>query len=188
VRRAMAITAALLVAGAGSVITGAAAKASTTPSWSRAFQSSNTGTFQSVDPISKSDIWAAAFLYSGNKTVYKPYVVRYNGSTWNTVTIPGASAVSTTSVQSTSASDVWVFGMTANKQDTTAYTAFHWNGSTWRHIPVPALTDLQGTVVLGPSNVWAFGGAGHHRHFGRDAMDCDANGELCMRIACIIHH
>ena len=159
-KRAMAVTTALLVAGVGSVVTGTAAKASTTSGWSRVFQSGNTGLFQSIDPISKSNIWAAATLFSGNNTVYKPYVVRYNGSTWNTVTIPGATGVSTTTVQSTSASDVWVFGMTSNKQDIAAYTAFHWNGSTWRRISVPALTDLQGTVVLGPSNVWAFGGSG----------------------------
>jgi hypothetical protein len=160
-KRAMAVTAALLMAGAGSVATGAtAANASTAPSWSRLFQSGDTGLFQSVDPISKSNIWAAATLMSGDKTSYKPYVVRYNGSTWSTVTIPGATGVSTTSMQSTSASDVWVFGMTSNKQDIAAYTAFHWNGSTWRRISVPALTDLQGTVVHSASNVWAFGGSG----------------------------
>ena len=162
-KRAIAVTAALLMAGAGSVVTGAAAanaSTSTAPVWSRVFQSSDTGFFQSIDPISKSNILAAASLFSGDNTVYKPYVVRYNGSKWSTVTIPGAAGVSTTRVQSTSASDVWVFGMTSNKQHISAYTAFHWNGSTWRRIPVPALTDLQGTVVLGPSNVWAFGGSG----------------------------
>jgi hypothetical protein len=158
-KRAMAVTAALLVAGAGPVITGPAAQASITPGWSQVFQSGNTGFFASIDPISQSNIWAAATLFSGNNTVYKPYVVRYNGSTWNQVTIPGA-AISSTTVQSTSASDVWVFGLTYNKQDVAADAAYQWNGSSWRRIPVPSETYLQGTVVLGPSNVWAFGGSG----------------------------
>jgi hypothetical protein len=134
VKRAMAVAAALLMAGAGSAVTGTAAKASTAPGWSRVFQSGKTGLIQSIDPISKSNIWAAATLFSGSKTVYQPYVVRYNGSTWRRVTIPGA-AISSTTVQSTSARDVWVFGLTHNKQNVAADAAYRWNGSRWRRIP-----------------------------------------------------
>jgi hypothetical protein len=159
-KRAMAVTAALLVAGASLVVTGAAAKASTAPGWNLVFQSGKRGLFTSIDPISKSNIWAAAELFSGkDNRVYKPFVERYNGRTWNQVTIPGA-AISSTTVQSTSAHDVWVFGLKHNKQDVAADAAYRWNGSSWRRIPVPAETYLQGTVVLGPSSVWAFGGSG----------------------------
>lgn len=157
-KRVMAAAAAVVAAGAAAVVP-VAAHASTAPGWNRVFQAGTTGYFASVDPISASNIWAAAALFSGNNTVYKPYVVRYNGSTWNQVTIPGA-ALSTTSVQSTSASNVWVFGLVYNKQDIASSAAYRWNGSSWRRISVPAETYLQGTVVLGPSNVWAFGGSG----------------------------
>jgi hypothetical protein len=160
VKRAMAVAAALLVAGAGPAVTGTAARASTAPGWNRVFQSGKRGLFASIDPISKNNIWAAATLFrSGLNRIYQPYVVRYNGSTWQQVRIPGA-AISTTTVQSTSARDVWVFGLTHNKQNVTADAAYRWNGSRWRRIPVPAQTYLQGTAVLGRSNVWAFGGSG----------------------------
>ena len=158
-KKAMAAAAAVAAAGAAAVVPGAA-HAGTTPGWTRIYQGGSTGFVSSIDPISASNIWEATDLTSGGTTTYKPDVLRYNGSTWSTVSIPGAAGISTTTVQSTWRNNVWVFGVFNNKQGITSSAAFRYNGTSWTRIWVPAETYLQGTVVLGPWNVWAFGGSG----------------------------
>lgn len=163
-KRRMTAKAAALAAAAGITLAAAlaapgTARASTDPSWNLALQSRDSGLFASIAAISKTNVWAVGDLWQGSKTVYKPYIERFNGSRWTSVTIPGARMTSGT-VQATSASDVWVFGLTPNAQNVSASGAYRWDGKRWHKIPVPALTYLQGTVVLGPSNVWAFGGSG----------------------------
>lgn len=155
-KKALAAAAAVVAAGAAAIVPGAA-HASTAPGWNRIFQGPSTGYVSSVDPISATNIWEASVLTSGDKTLYQPDVLHYNGSTWSKVTIPGA-AISSTRVQSTGKNNVWVFG----GRDTSGVesdAAYRWNGSAWTRISVPARTYLQGTVVLGPWNVWAFGGS-----------------------------
>lgn len=98
-------------------------------------------------------------LFHGNNTVYSPYIERFNGTNWKEVGIPG-SKLSTYSVQATSASNVWVFGLSLESKDTAGTAAYRWDGARWHKIPVPAQTFLEGSVVLGPSNVWAFGDSG----------------------------
>lgn len=158
-KKAMAAAAAVVAAAAAAIVPGAA-HASTAPVWNRIFQGGSTGFVSSADPISASNIWEATDLTSGGTTTYKPDVLHYNGSTWSTVTIPGAAGIDTTSVQSTWKNNVWVFGEFNTKQGITSSAAFRYNGSAWTRISVPAQTYLQGTVVLGPWNVWAFGGSG----------------------------
>lgn len=162
-RRRMAAAAVALAAGVGmaamvSVAARGAPKPSTTAGWNLVFQSRRSGIFQSVAAVSKTNVWAGPYLFEGSRTVYGPYVWHFNGSTWKAVTIPGA-RMNSDSVQATSASDVWVFGLTPNSMDVAASAAFRWNGRHWHKVPVPAYTFLQGTVVLSPSNVWAFGGS-----------------------------
>jgi hypothetical protein len=98
-------------------------------------------------------------LRQGNNTVYSPYIERFNGTSWKEVTIPG-SRLSTYSVHASSASNVWVFGLTPEPKNLAQTAAYRWDGARWHKIPVPAMTYLQGSVVLGPSNVWAFGDSG----------------------------
>ena len=162
-KRRMSVTAVALAAGAGlaaavSLAVPGTARASAHAGWNLIFQSRKSGTFQSIAAISKTNVWAGALLTQGTETVYGPYIWHFDGSTWKTVTIPGARMTSDT-VQATSASDVWVFGRTANSKHLAASAAYRWDGRHWRKVSVPAYTFLQGTVVLGPSNVWAFGGS-----------------------------
>lgn len=159
----MAVAAAVLVAGIGmagtaSVAAPGTARASTPAGWNLVFQSPKSGIFQSIAAVSKTNMWAGAYLFRGAKAVYGPYVWHFNGSTWKAVAIPRASMTSDT-VQATSASDVWVFGLTRNSKNVAASAAYRWDGRHWHKVPVPAYTYLQGAVVLSPSNVWAFGGS-----------------------------
>ena len=164
-KRRMAVAAAALAAGIGmTVAAGVAAPvtamASTPAVWNRIFQSRESGTFTNVAAVSKSDVWASGFHLNANgQLTDQPYILRFNGTTWKSVTIPGARMTQST-VQATSASDVWVFGLIPNPMDVAESTAYRWDGARWHKIPVPAQTYLQGTVVLGPSNVWAFGDSG----------------------------
>lgn len=162
-KRRMAVTAVALAAGIG--LAGAAgvsapgtARASTPAGWKLIFQSPRSGFFRSIAAISKTNVWAVADITRGAKTVYRPYIRHFNGSTWNAVTIPGA-VMTSDRVQATSASDVWVFGLTPNPRNLAASAAYRWDGRHWHKVPVPADTYLQGSVVLSPSNVWAFGGS-----------------------------
>lgn len=162
-KRRMAITAAALAAGVGMAVAASAAapgtaRASTSAGWNLIFQSRQSGIFQSIAAVSKTNVWAVGDLTQGGKTVYRPLIRHFDGSTWKAVTIPGASMTSDR-VQAMSATDVWVFGLTPNSQDVAASAAYRWDGGHWHKVPIPAYTYLQGTVVLSPSNVWAFGGS-----------------------------
>ena len=160
-KRRMAAAAAVLagvaaVAGAAAPVT---ARASTALTWNRVFQASSTGTFFSIAAVSERNVWAVGELTRGGSTVYKPFIRHFNGTAWTPLTIPGA-AMTGERVQATSAGDVWVFGQTKNSANIAASAAYRWDGAHWHKIPVPAYTYLQGTVVLGPSSVWAFGSSG----------------------------
>src|SRR5215469_12809168 len=153
-----ALAAGVSLAGAASVAAPGTAGASTSPSWKLVFQAHPSGYFGSIAAISKTDVWAVADLFRRGKTLYKPYIWHFNGSTWNAVTIPGATMTSNT-VQASSANNVWVIGLTPNSRNLATSAAYRWDGRHWHKIPIPAYTYLQGTVVLSPSNVWAFGGS-----------------------------
>lgn len=162
-KRRIAATAAALAVGAGvvgaaAVATPGPAKASASSGWNRIVQTRDSGSFQSIAAVSKSNVWVAGIRTQGSKTVYKPYLRHFNGSTWKAVTIPGA-AMTSDRVQATSPGNVWVFGLVPNSRHIAASAAYRWDGARWHKIPVPAYTYLQGDVVLSPSNVWAFGGS-----------------------------
>jgi hypothetical protein len=155
---AAALAAGAGMAGAAGMAAPETAKASSPPVWNLIFQPHNSGYFASIAAISRTDVWAVADIFQRGKVVYKPYIRRFNGSTWTAVTIPGARMTSN-AVQATSASDIWVFGLTPNSQNLASSAAYRWDGRVWHKVPVPRDTYLQGTVVLSASNVWAFGGS-----------------------------
>lgn len=164
-KRWMAAAAAVLAGALGVTwATGAAgpgqARAADATGWTRVFQSPSSGAFFSIAAISKSNVWAVGDEFTkGGSTIYKPFIRHFNGRAWTPLTIPGA-AMTSERVQATSGADVWVFGLTKNPQHVAASAAYRWDGAHWHKIPVPAYTYLQGTVVLGPSSVWAFGSSG----------------------------
>ena len=158
-KRWMAATAAVLAGALGLTAPGTARAAAAT-GWVRIFQSPGSGFFGSIAALGKSNVWAAGEEFTpGGSTVYKPFIRHFNGSAWTPVTIPGA-AMTSDRVQATSGRDVWVFGLTKNQENIAASAAYRWDGAHWHKIPLAAYTYLQGTVVLGPSSVWAFGSSG----------------------------
>lgn len=114
--RAAALAAGVAMAGAASLAGPGTAKASTALSRNLVFQSPKAGGILSIAAISKTNVWAVGQLNRGANIIYEPCIQHFNGSTWKTVTIPGARMTSD-DVQATSASDVWVFGQARNPQN-----------------------------------------------------------------------
>lgn len=126
-------------------------------SWSRVLQVNRAGSFTQIAAISKASVWAVGDLWdSQGNAIYRPLIRHYaGGEGWSTVTIPGAPRFSSDQVTASSPKDVWVVGLMPG---TVAHSmAYRFDGSRWHKIPVPAKTYLQGTLALGPDNVWAFG-------------------------------
>ena len=162
-KRRMGVTAAVLAGVAGVAIAAGVAgpgtaAAGTVPSWTRMFESPTSGAFLSIAAISKTNVWTVGEHYQGSQTVYKPFVEHFNGNDWKPVKFPNV-AMTTDRVQATSATNVWVFGYGKNPQSVAQSVVYRWDGKQWHRVPVPANTSMQGSVVLGPKNVWAFGGS-----------------------------
>jgi len=156
--RVAAAVAALTMAGL--LATPATAWASVPGGWNRVFQARTQGSIASIAAISKNDSWAAGLIFAGNGAIrYQPFVRHYDGSGWKVVTIPGA-RFSSQWVAASSATNVWVFGLTPNPQDIASSTAYRYDGSHWHKVAVPRFTVLEDPVVLSPANVWAVGPAG----------------------------
>jgi|GEM_PF-1134893 len=86
-----------------------------------------------VAVVSASDVWAVGQGQVGAQVI--PFVIRWNGSQWNTVTTPSppdTRAVNLYGVTVVSASDIWVVGSYfALSQGYERTLAMRWNGSNW---------------------------------------------------------
>jgi hypothetical protein len=76
-----------------------------------------------------------------------------NGSTWTHVPFPSKSSEQVTAAAASSAGNVWAFTGTVFSGGS---RALHWNGSAWS-VAGSLPRAVGSAVVLGPSNVWAFG-------------------------------
>jgi hypothetical protein len=116
--------------------------------------------------ISPSDVWAFGTKPgSGSGLGYgPPWAIRYNGHSWQSVSMPGVA----TSVSTVSASDIWALGPSAatagNDGAEQVPLAMHWNGKSWRSLTLPAPAPVNGfawhadsIVALSASDVWAAG-------------------------------
>ena len=152
------IAAAVGLAAAGGIVTPGAAQASSN-AWYQVYQAGVSGSFNQAAAISTNNIWAVGDTYTtAGKTIYRPFIRHFNGSSWQAVTIPGSSGSTAEWVSASAASNVWVGGLNNGSVATTV--VYRWNGARWAKIPVPARTGLQGVTVLAPNNVWAYGGSG----------------------------
>jgi hypothetical protein len=132
----------------------AGAGASNTGGWNLFYQAHVSGFFTDVAAISKTDAWAVAVLFNSHGIVLQPFVRQWNGRSWNAVTIPGASGFESDWVAASSATNVWVMGVTSSDNLTKAY---RYDGSRWHAVPVPTQTVLSDPVVFGSNDVWALG-------------------------------
>jgi hypothetical protein len=147
----------VLAASAGLAAAGPASASSS--SWYQTYQVHRSGSFFDVAAISNANVWAVGQVWdSKGDTIYQPLIRHFDGSGWQTVTIPGSPKFETDQVTASAADNVWVIGLTPNS---VAHSmAYRYDGSHWHNIPVPRLTYLQGAVALGPDNVWAYGSSG----------------------------
>jgi hypothetical protein len=74
-----------------------------------------------------------------------------NGSTWTQVPFPSKANEEVSAVAASSSSNVWAFTSTMTNS-----RALRWNGSTWS-VTGSFGKAVGSAIVLGPSNVWAFG-------------------------------
>jgi len=133
------------------------AVASSSPAWNLFYEAHMSGFFTSVAVISKTDAWAAGTLFNGHAILLRPFLRQWNGSSWNAVTIPGASNFESQWVAASSAANVWVMGASNGRIMTRVY---RFDGSRWHAVPVPVQTWLADPVVFGPDDVWARGSNG----------------------------
>ena len=141
----------MLVAGSASA--GAAAAGG----WRVTYVSPDTGYddfgLYDVTATSANDAWAVGSTMQGAGG--GGALVRWNGSTWNEVTVPGSTG-SFLSVGGSSPTNVWVMGVTSDG----ASAAWHWNGTSFTSTSIGDSFFTSDVAVLGQKNAWAVGNGG----------------------------
>jgi hypothetical protein len=143
---AFGLGAAAAFAGASFAATGTSAAAG--PSWQIVKQvpGGSFAEFTAVIAIGPSGGWA--FDGQGGATAWER-----NGSAWTKVPFPSKSDEEVSAVAASSPANVWAFTSTLFG---TSSRALRWNGSSWR-VAGSFPRAVGSAVVLGPSDVWAFG-------------------------------
>jgi hypothetical protein len=110
---------------------------------------------QSVTAPSKDDAWAVGYtLYGRHASKSKPAFLHWNGSRWRNVTIAGTDGLRPLLVESTSPSNVWIFGVVSAPNTD---FALHLVDGSWRELATPGFSGFA-AAALGSSNVWLTGG------------------------------
>lgn len=140
----------LTVAGAGALLTvmaGFPAQAASAPPVSSAHSAVFDGTPAGAVPrqadgspntyVTDVDCVSASFCMATANVGQAPQVLRWNGSAWAALSLPGVKALRLQAVSCTSATACMVTGAAGQRS-----VAEEWNGSTWRKLPDPGLFDL----------------------------------------------
>jgi hypothetical protein len=132
---------------------GSAAKAAAyQPAWRPVLSVPNgtrTGVARTVIATGKTSGWT--FLSNG--TTYQ----RTGATRWKKVASPGGTAVTVGAAGASSPSNVWVAGGSPG----TGTKVYRWNGVRWSLAKsLPSGAVITGLSVLGPNDVWLFGGLG----------------------------
>ena len=127
---------------------GAQAGAATTAQW-RSWYSSSASVFMTgVVAFGPKAIWSVGVP---DNYSYRPFVVRWDGSSWRSVSIPGSAGYQTAAIGGSSTGNVWVFAGNKVGQK----KAFRFDGAHWHTIAVPANSfGWASPVVLSKTNVW----------------------------------
>jgi hypothetical protein len=119
---------------------------------------------EAVDATGPNDAWAVGW---GNTSPFGgtaiAIVQRWNGSSWQAVSIPQPSPVMLFGVRAVAPDDVWAVGHTYVGGPHWIPLVLHWDGVSWSRatIPVPEFGgQLRDVVSLSPTNVYAIGFSG----------------------------
>jgi hypothetical protein len=102
-----------------------------------------------VTAPAKDAAWAFGVTYSSGSGTY--FLLHWNGHRWRKSGMP-VRGYQPYAIASSSASDVWLFGVTRSG----TAEALSWNGHQWIPVLEPDIgrLGLSGVVVLGPADVW----------------------------------
>jgi hypothetical protein len=118
------------------------------------------GQFFQVAATAPNNAWAVGQQYFSPAKL-GPVAAQWNGSKWAVKTVTGAAGYGLEEVSASSASNVWVLGVTAKY----ALKLFHYDGRLWHPVSVPS-SGISGNngiyndsyysnlVALGPNDVW----------------------------------
>ena len=145
--------AALILAGTGAGANAGSASAATPQPWRITYMSPDTGydDFGLYDATATgaSDAWAVGSRQQGAGG--SGALLRWNGSAWTEVTIPGSTG-SLLRVDGASRNNVWVTGVTGNG----AQRQWHWDGTSWTSTSISGF-QVADVAVTGPTNAWTVG-------------------------------
>jgi hypothetical protein len=137
---------------------------------------------EGVDATGPTDAWAVGW---GSNDIYGspgvPIALRWNGTNWRSVRLPGTGSTALYAVEALTPSNVWVAGQTlVDGYSWQPYVA-HFDGTSWRRVAIPTIDDggqLADIVALSPSNIVAVGTSG-----GGDSLVLHWNGSSWAREA-----
>jgi hypothetical protein len=113
----------------------------------------------SVVAISPTNVFAVGWSY--NLVAGQTFMLRWNGSVWQNVSVPHPGRYSALrAIDAVSASDIWAVGEFDNNGNQQTLT-LHWNGSTWTRVPSPNdgpyLQYMFSVEALSSNDVWVVG-------------------------------
>lgn len=140
----------------------ASARAANSNIWRLVYRSHTQGLMTGIAATGPANAWAVGYLQEGPELqiVNQLFVVHWNGKAWSRVTIPGGDGFFATSVEASSARNVWIFG-----QDDFApfnKAVFRYDGTRWHEMAAPSYVTPPGgafsvsgePLVLSASDVW----------------------------------
>ena len=113
-----------------------------------------------VDATGAADAWAVGSASSDIQSApLVPLALRWNGTSWVSMTLPAPGSTALTGVDARTPSDVWAVGSSSDAAGPQPYVA-HFDGSSWRRVATPTIAgggELTDVVALSPSTVVAVG-------------------------------
>ncbi|MGI8827338.1 MAG: RCC1 domain-containing protein [Chloroflexota bacterium] len=130
-----------------------------------------TNVLTGVSAAGSNDVWASGYednIPSDTYMYNKPYLLHWNGTVWNLVSVPNAGSEGSLLFGTTvlSAANIWAVGNTLETDGSLLGLTEHFNGSSWSVVPsldpgqlgpTPDNTLSAIAAVPGQSTVWAVG-------------------------------
>jgi hypothetical protein len=117
-----------------------------------------------VSATSDSSAWAVGYQQNDGYTPQQSLVLRWNGSTWQSMSVPhpGTGAYQALNgVAALAPNDVWAVGWYYETGFKLRSLALHWDGAQWRavsaDVPNGAPNQLMSIAAAGPADIWAGG-------------------------------